>query len=488
MLFVFQAAFFDSLTCRSVVALRPVIGSLIAAILLASLAAEHSQAAETVDLSLAPVVGQTHSVKVAVEVKGELKLNPDGKEVRKLPMLVQADLEYVERILEASPDLAKIRSVRHYRVADAKMRINESDMQQSLREDRRCLVSQTRGEESLLFSPVGPVTREELELVDVPGNSALLATILPGKKVKLGDEWKYTDGTIARLLSLEAVSEQDVIGTLTKMEDDVAILALKGKVSGAVGGVATEIDLSAKVNFDPKKRAVTWLALQYTEKRGIGHAQPGYDATIRLRLVVEPTAQPPELSPEALAKLPLEAKGDEALLEFRSPQAGADALLDRRWRVMIDRIDVAILRLIDRGDLIAQCNITRLPSLPKGEHHPLAAFQKDVEKTLGKNFGQIVEAGQATNENGIRVLKVTVSGFSSELPIQWIYYHLSDAAGRRASVVITLEEKLAERFAGIDGQLIANLKLLDLPTDEEKSPTPAEEPKAAAAKSSRKKK
>lgn len=441
-----------------------------------------ASAAEMYDLTSALKPGQSQSVRTAVEVKGDLKLNSDGKEVSTVPMLVQADLQYTERFLAIKAD-GTLKAARQYGVAEAKIQIKETELKQSLRNERRLFVIQHKGEDATLFSPIGPLTREELELVDAPGSSTVLAAILPGKKVVIDDTWKLNNQTIARLLGLEAVSDQDIVAKLTKVEDSLAIFSLDGKVTGAVGGVSSEIDLHAKANFDLKKRAVTWLAMHYQEKRAIGHAQPGYDAAIRVRTVAEPTAAIPELSNDALGKLSIEAKPEHTLIEFQAEKAGINMAHDRRWRVMVDRLDSAILRFIDRGDLIAQCNITRLPPLPKDKPLTLTAFQKNVETTLSKNNGQILEAAQETTKDDGKVLRVTVAGSASEIPIQWFYYHLTDAQNRRASVVITLETKLLERYPALDRELISRLQLLETPStaDEEKEPTPAKNSAAATS-------
>jgi hypothetical protein len=433
-----------------------------------------ARAAETYDLTSAVKPGESQTVRTTVEVKGDIKLNSDGKEVTTVRMLAEADLQYTERFLAIKAD-GTLKAARHYGVAEAKIQIKNTEMKQTLRNERRLLIIQHKGEDATLFSPIGPLTREELELVDAPGSSTVLAAILPGKKTAVGDEWKLNNQTVARLLGLEAVSEQDVVAKLTKVEDSLAIVSLDGKITGAVGGVSSEVDLHAKANFDLKKKSVTWLAMQYQEKRAIGHAQPGYDATIRVRTVTEPIAGAPELANDALSKLPLEAKTEQTLLEFQAEKAGINLAHDRRWRVMVDRMDIAILRFIDRGDLIAQCNINRLAPLPKDEPLTLTSFQKSVEATLAKNSGQILEAAQETTKDGGKLLRVAVAGSASEIPIQWFYYHLADAQNRRASVVITLESKLRERYPALDRELISGLLLLDTPStaNEDKEPTPA---------------
>ena len=425
-----------------------------------------------VDLTSRAAPGRVQQVHTVVEAQGKLAINIDGKTVRRLPMEAKAELRFSEKFLPPLPQSVEVRTIRHYTAADAKIRIQESEIAQTLRPERRFIAARI-ADSSSLVSLSGSLTREELELIDTVGSSACLDLLLPGRSVALGGKWSLSTSAVAKLLSLEAVGQQDVVATLTKVEDGLAIIDLAGTVAGAVGGVSTELELEGKVNFNLQAKCVTWLALQYDEKRAIGHAQPGYEASIRVRVQAEPVETSPELADPALAALVAKDPGGQSLLEFKAEKAGIAFLYDRRWSVMVDRFDTIILRLIDRGDLIAQCNITRLPALEKGKQIALAEFQRDVEQTLAKNKAQIVEATQSENNDGLRALRIVVSGTASELPIQWVYYHLSDNSGRRASLVFTMEAKLVERFAQIDQELVENLELSHSVLDESKEPTPA---------------
>jgi hypothetical protein len=117
--------------------------------------------------------------------------------------------------------------------------------------------------------------------------------------------------------------------------------------------------------------------------------------------------------------------------------------------------------MVDRGELVAQCNISPLPKLEKAI--PLAEFQRDVQRTLGKNFGQFVNAGQTINESGYAVFRVVVHGDVGGLPIEWIYYLVQDRAGHRVSLAFTLEQSLSERFATTDKAMVAALALTEPP-------------------------
>jgi hypothetical protein len=436
-------------------------------------------ASEPILLKPAQVPGTYQQAKVVVEVEGSLRINADGSEVKHLPMKVEANLSYVERTLIAEPGLIAARVARHYRDATAVLQLRDAKIESKLREDRRLIVAQSSASEASIFSPLGPLERDELDLLDVPGACLPLGALLPREAVSVGSTWKVSNEAAGRLFGLEAVNDQDLTATLTKVEDNLAIITLTGKVAGAVGGVSTEIEAKGSLNFDLQQRAVTWLALAYQEKRAIGHAQPGFEVTGKVRWVAGPITKSEELADSVLRSLPTTSGPATTLVEFRNPQAGIQVAHDRRWRVMVERRELTVLRLIDRGDLIAQCNISPLPELPAGEQLTLEGFQADVKQTLGKNFGEIVEASQEVTDAGQRILRVVVAGTASELPIQWSYYHVSNNAGRRVALVFTLESSLVERFPQVDRELIDSLSFIELP-----SPTPADptEPQPADAK------
>jgi hypothetical protein len=401
-------------------------------------------------------------------VEGKLKLNADGKEVTHLPLKVQADLHFDQRILSQSQHHTDVRLVRLFQSAQADIHLAKTPLKNSLRDTRRLIVVESDARRAVHFSPYGPLTREELDLVEFPASGLALESLLPPRPVKIGGQWPLDDATVARLLGLEAVSQQTVACTLEAVKEKVALITLEGKAAGAVGGVSSDIELKGKLNFDIGQRAVTWLTLACREDRAIGHAQPGFEVLTTLRMVTAPAQNAAELSERALAGLPLKADGGQTLLELTAPIASFQLSYDRRWQIMAQQRDVTVLRLVDRGDLIAQCNLSPLPTLGAGQQLTLEGFQDDVQRTLGQNFGQIVQAAEELGEGDIRILRVVASGAVGELPIQWMYYHLSDDHGHRTSAVFTIESSLVERFGHIDRELVAGFRFLP-----DERPTPA---------------
>ena len=473
MLFVFATSIFEHSG-------RTAIGI---ACLISGCLAVRANAADLIDLRAPTQPAGYRSVKVVVEVEGKLKLNPDGQEVQHLPLKVAAELTYMERAALSGAasqprQWAAAKLLRSYRSATAKITLRETELTNSLRDERRLICLDPGDKQVVLFSPAGPLTREELELLQTPASGLALETLLPPRVMKVGGQWQIADDIAGRLLGLDVVNQQTLKATLDSAKDEIATITLEGKVAGAVAGVSSDIELKGKMNFHLKQRAVTWLTLALQENRAIGHAQPGYETLTTLKLVAAPIRPAAELSDKALAGLPLNAGSGQTHLELTNDSAGFQLLHDRRWQVMVQRQDATILRLVDRGDLIAQCNISPRPSLAKGEQLTLEGFQDDVKRALGKNLEQVVSGGEEA-AGGIRILRVVVAGKAGDLPIQWTYYHLSDDQGRRAALVLTMEASLLEKYPQIDHELISSFRFLT-----EKQPTPAlSGPRAAEAPS-----
>jgi hypothetical protein len=314
----------------------------------------------------------------------------------------------------------------------------------------------------VLYCPTARLKREELDLIDIPGNTLLVDQLLPAEPVALGETWKLADQTLAAMLGLEAVSWTDVQSVLGQVTDGLAEISSAGSVSGAVGGVSTDIEMKAKYKFDLKLKRIVYLALLIKEKRPIGHIGPGLDTVAKLIVRMAPLAESEHLTETALANLPDSLTPDLAQLGYASASNLVRFSYDRRWFVTSDEPKLAVFRLLDRGELIAQCNVAILPTDQK-KPVSLAEFQQDVQHTLGKNFGQFVNASQSTTDAGYTLLRVVVRGTVSQLPIEWIYYLVADLKNQRVSLAFTLEQSLEERFAHADRALISELRFTEAP-------------------------
>lgn len=408
--------------------------------------------------------GELARVQIALQVGGDLKLIDNKGKSSELPMSVVANLAYDESLLAVAPDGKPSRSVRYYDDVRAVIKIAEGGEKPSLDASRRLIVAERQpGEATQLHSPGSPLKREELDLIDVPGSSLVIDDLLPTEPVAKGESWKVSDKTLAALLSLDAVSWSDASGILGDITaDGLADIAVGGTLNAAVAGISTEIVLKVKIKFDTRSRQVRQFAMLAKENRAVGHIGPGLDTVAKVIVDIKPLTQSQHLTAAELAKLPKQSPAELLALGYEPRGGQYQMQYDRRWFVTEDEPKLTVLRLVDRGELVAQCNISPLPKLEKPI--PLAEFQRDVERTLGKSFGKFVSAGQTINEAGYAVFRVVVHGDVGGMPIEWIYYLVQERSGKRVSLSFTLEQRLSERFAETDRELVAAITLTDPPT------------------------
>lgn len=403
--------------------------------------------------------GDTTRVELLLEVGGDLKISEQGQ-TKALKLSVVGKMSYDERIAPASAGASGFASARHYDTAEAVIKIDAGGSKPTLRKDRRLVLVNRQSDETTLYSPEGALTREELDLLDVPGNSLMVDELLPEKPVSVGDRWNHAEALMAGLLGLEAVSKSEVVSELKEVNATSARIDMAGTVQGAIGGVATQVELKGRYKFDRHTGRVTWMALLVEEKRSIGHVGPGADIVARLQMTIAPIKATGPLADAAAAQLPWQARPEDSILEYTAANRPYRFLHDRRWHVTDDRSDTVALRLVDRGDLVAQCNVTQLPKGAPGKHPTLAAFQSDIQRSIGKEFGQFIGATESTHPAGHVIYRVIAQGEVAELPIEWHYYLVADANGNQVALVFTVEQSLVEKLADADQSIVSAVEFV----------------------------
>jgi len=416
-------------------------------------------AGQTCRFQSARAAGDCDYVEGLLEVGGEVEEVVDDKPTR-LKMSVVCRFAYHERTTQApGGDESVCRSVRHYQRLETVIKVGDDGVKPTLRPERQLIGVEAAGKQLSVFSPQGPLTADELELVDILCNSLLLDRLLPDGPVAVGQGWKVDEALLAALLGLDEVSEADVESILTEVDQAVARFQMAGRVLGKVEGVEAEIELKSKYRFDLRRQRVDWIGLLVREMRGPGHVSRGFDAVARLQMTIRPSQTPAELADAALQGLTLEPVPELLLLSYKSAESGGWQLMhDRRWHVISEQSGLVILRMVRDGQLIAQCNISPVPAQPGTKEFTLAGFQADVRRALGENFGQFVSAKQYVNDASLRVYRVIAQGEVSELPIEWRYYLVTEESGRQMVFAFTVEQSLAAQLTPSDQQMVDSLR------------------------------
>jgi hypothetical protein len=411
-------------------------------------------------------------VEIGLTVRGEL-FSPGSEEspgVRS-PIDLKAAFEFVETAGDASTATV----VRQYRRATAGMQVGERATRTTLAADAREVIVELVGTTPTPSLAEGFLSRQEADLLDTPFDAMLLPRVLPEGEVTRGATWKVPADVVAGLLAIDTVNDGGIDATLTAIGESSSTIELSGTVSGAVDGVATRITVkgTARAACVAAGAEDSWLVtapiqqldVTLDEKREAGWAAPGLDveATITMRRSDPPTdvawIEKHRLDPPAAGRP--SGQGRAGTVWHRHPHGQYTLVLDRRWRVVEDGPEGLVMRLVDRGALVAQCSILPLPRSASENPPSVEQVSRDVELSLGEQFGHIATADESTRDDGTRVVRVMAEGAAEGRPFRWIHQLLTDPQGHRLAVTCMLEPAMADRFGGADLELAAGLVLLD---------------------------
>lgn len=382
-----------------------------------------------------------------------------GKPAKPLSLNVSTRLELVERVIKVDADGRPRRSVRKVEKASAAVAGEVRPLDSQLRPEVAVLVAERRERSVVVFSPGGPLTRSELELVQGPADPLDLPALLPGKPVAVGDRWALGDEAARALSGYDALATNRLGATLEKLDEATAHVRLTGEVRGALLGGEGAIKIAGTLEFDRAAKRVARLELNRSEVRKAGPVEAGLEVQSTLTVVRSPAEAPPELTDNALAALPTEAKPFLELLLLDAPEAKFTLLHDRDWHLFWDDARQSVLKRLDHGEVVAQCNLAVGPPAGRGRHQDLDQFREDIRRALGARFERIIEAGEVAGppEGGFRY-KVAVQGHEGDAGILWDYYLLASPDGDQVLATFTLHTAQARRFADQDLQLIGSFQ------------------------------
>lgn len=438
-----------------------------------------SAEADTYDLRPHRQAGQIDRVVVKLEVEGKLILSNDPKHPQ--PKLkVNAENIYEERVLQVdSKTGCPTQSLRYYEKAEATIQIEQETLRPQLHQEHRWIVAQVQQGAVQLFCPKGPLSREELDVVDLMANSVLLDRLLPAEPVDSSSRWEPTKETLAMLLGLDRVSQAEVHCKLSSQSERSILIEMAGSLQGQTGGGQSAMVLKAKYRVDRSTRRINWFGLALAERRTPGAVLRGVDLVAKLTLQMTPLSQSAHLADELIQDVPVEATADRLLLRYEPPGKGWQILHGRLWHVQREENQTAVLALFDQEQLVAQGTISLAAPLPKGQEISLEQFQQEIQQALGKNFGRVLEAGQYPTKENLRMYRVVVEGKvigqvdnkPIEVPMRWHYYRLSDSEGRQAVFAFSLEPSQQERLGQADRAMVESFRFLS-PAEAPLEPSP----------------
>lgn len=434
----------------------------LAAVVAWATAGGHVAGAERVALRESARAGQV--TRFAVSLRAEGTRPKHDARGRDLPFKVETHFDGLERVDTPGPGGAARRVVRRAEratVAIDAFRGAGRTMAVQLRPEVALLIAERRPEGVVTVSAGGPLLRSELDLLQGPGDPLILADLLPPSPVGVGDTWAIGPDAIKALSEYEALATRDLRAKLTRLDDAEAEATLAGEVRGTVRGGEGTMRLDGRLIFDRRAGLVRRLELRRDESRKKGHVESAIEARSTLTVERSPIEVPPELSDEALKDLPLDVEPHRELLLYAPPGGEYQVLHDRQWHLALEDARRAVLKRIERGEPVAQCDLALAPRAGRGRHQDVEQFRDDIRRLLGEHFGSIVGAGEVGGaEGGGFRYKVAVEGKPREegdVPL-WYYYLIAGPEGDQLYAVFTLTRALEARFTDEDARVVGSLE------------------------------
>ena len=401
-------------------------------------------------------------VDLNLELKGEFKLNtPMGAE--KIPTEAKGQHHYCERILSLgeTPNITgPSRMARHYDKAQATIIAAGDKTERSLRDTRRSFLLQRSKEELLALSPEGPLTGSELELTSDQFDTMALPGMLPGNKPKPGDSWKLNNATVQLLCHFEGLIEQDLKGTLDKLDGETAKFRVVGKASGIDQGAQVKASIEASGTFDTKSRTITGLVWKQSEERDAGPVNPSGKLTSTVTLTRKRINTPDSLNDKALESFPPEKEEIPTHLkaiEHRDAKGRYELVHGREWQVVAETQDHLVLRLLDRGDFIAQAVVTPWDKAPKGKHLSPEDFRAAMSKTPGWQPEKELLADEIMATEGRYIYRIAMQGKMDGSEVVQHFFLVAAATGEQAVVTFSMTPRLVEKLGARDLNLVGGL-------------------------------
>jgi hypothetical protein len=284
-------------------------------------------------------VGYQYHVSSRTELSGSLTLPTEKDKPAPKPLTVSGDgaLDYDERVLAVEKDGQVRQTMRIFRRVEIQRKVGDQSQESTIRPAVRRMVLLRHQNVEVPFSPDGPLTWGEIDLVRTDVFTPALVGMLPDKAVQIGDHWTASSAAVQELTDMERIEEGKLdckLEQFTTVEKRRhARVAFTGTVRGINEDGPNKQQLEGYFYFDLESNHLSYLSLEgkstLLDKDGkeVGRVQG------RFVLTRQAHQRCKELTDEALKGVVLEPNADNTLLRYDNPELGVSFLHPRRWRV-----------------------------------------------------------------------------------------------------------------------------------------------------------
>jgi len=433
---------------------------------------------EAATLRDAARVGDATKLSVSLKAEGLYRPGPPpgaakSEPVKSLKLKVETRLEFGERVLAIESGRGQARRVIR-KVSQAASAINGEIRPTAavLRPEVALLVAETREEGVIVFSPGGPLTRSELELVQGAADPLTLGALLSDEPVKVGSTWTVRDEAARSLSAYDTLIQNALTAKVESLDARTAKIHLEGNVRGMVLGAEGKMLFDGTLTVDRAAGRIERLDLQRSEARKPGAVEAGLEVKSTLTVTRKEADAAARIPDEVVSSVATEPDPQREELLLVAPDGRYSLRHDRDWHTYWEDPRLTVLKRLERGIVVAQCNLMKGPNAGKGRHQDLKQFRDDLRSALGPRFASFLGEGEVDGDpaGGFRY-KVGVQGREGEVGVVWYYYLVASPEGEQLLATFTQAEGRVKSFGDQDLRLIGSLRWRDAPAE-----TPSSKP------------
>lgn len=402
--------------------------------------------------------GSSENVKNTDSASGQNTETLKEPLIQKIPMKVTSKQKYEEMLIQ-SGNLLQGETAKstlgawYFLENETTIQIDKTEVKPQLDLNQPLIGVDISNAHPNFFRKDGFLTRDELDVINVQGNTLLADYFLPNRDgVKIGDSWKQSPDTMGILLQMDLVFNLDIKTKLAEVKKNIAILETSGWLEGSYEGNTSKIEVTGKAYFDLTRGRVVWFGLVIQEKRTAGFISPGMDVTAKIQYKITPQESSKNLTPEAAAALEFDP-AQYGLLLYQDPRKVWQFVLSPEWEPMNQNEFQSNFRLIRDGQLVAQCTVNKVQATTATKNIKPEDFAEEIKGMLKEQFDSILDIKTQKREDGSDVIRVDVAAKYEGISLR-IFYYLITKGEQQYTIVFTLEDNLLENFGELNETMV----------------------------------
>src|SRR5262249_33998044 len=127
------------------------------------------------------------------------------------------------------------------------------------------------------------------------------------------------------------------------------------------------------------------------------------------------------------------------------------------WQIRSQTDNLGVLRLLDRGELVAQLNVTPWESAKAGEHIRPEELRRHVEQTKDFTVDEFLQTGEVPSQGKNWVYRMSVVGQARGIRTMQNYFAIASPTGEQVILTFTTEVAQASKLGERDLEIVGTL-------------------------------